>query len=166
MFSSSICGGAIRSTQRQRNNDSALLTANTRSVCVKCFRHARRNFLRNKRNVTLLPFSSVTSKPSHCRAKRRYLSSSESQQHPVGFAREMRWSTRNPTIGKVRLLIFISQAKPLDDYRATSTVYINIHKTGASHWKGFLKSCQKWPSHVLLQNLMRKNIYAGCINSS
>jgi len=67
------------------------------------------HFLRIKGNVTVLPFSFVTFSPSHCRTKRGYLSSSEFPTTSRWF-RPRWWSTRNPSIGKVRLLIFMSQA--------------------------------------------------------
>lgn len=76
----------------------AWLTANTRSVSGKGFRHARRNFLwHTKIYITLLPFISVTRNPCHCRAKRWYRSSSQ-------FPTTSRWFRPTDKVSQILLL--------------------------------------------------------------
>lgn len=99
------------------------------------------NFLRIKGNVTVLPFSSATFNPSHCRAKRGYLSSSEFPttsrwfrpkerlKYPKSYYWEGQalnihepslryWSAAGPR--QQSLLIFTKQASAIGWFQATS----------------------------------------------
>lgn len=99
------------------------------------------NFLRIKGNVTVLPFSSATFNPSHCRAKRGYLSSSEfpttsrwfrpkeRMKYPKSYYWEGQalnihepslryWSAAGPR--QQSLLIFTKKASAIGWFQATS----------------------------------------------